>query len=412
MPTPTEPAVIVTSTQGGLSTPRPTNLVSDCKPHSFPQRTQRSLAVDPTNDQKLYTGIEQEGYFKSSDGGTTWQRASTGVKAWNRLDGTGLCYEEFYATIIDPKNPQRICMAMAGGPGTIGTVSSAGNNGVYCSNDGAATWKQAVTPTMNTAVYALAADPTDFNIMYAGVNGGPCSNPPPICQPNMYFNTVGAIYKTTDGGKTWAELNALYVQDLRVVTVHVDQNTPKVIFAATFSKLQVQQSGPGNFQDARQLGLLKSTDGGVTWRSIVQGMSADPREQALLDMVVSPTNALRLYATASSNTSYWSSDGGETFNKAERMTAFAFDPHDPTGLHMLATNGELIKESKDGGRSWTAKSKTPGFVAFDKGVPTDIEWSRTNPNIVFLAGPYAGVYKSTDGGANWTQILSADRLPK
>ena len=68
--------------------------------------------------------------------------------------------------------------------------------------------------------------------------------------------------------------------------------------------------------------------------------------------------------------------------------------------------------SKDGGRTWTASSKTPGFVAFDKGVPTKIEWSRTDPNSVFLAGPYATVFKSTDRGATWTHILSADKLPK
>lgn len=401
----------MTPSQGAFSTPRPTNLVLDCRPHSFPQRTQRSLAVDPTNDLTLYIGVEQEGFFKSRDGGATWQRASAGIKAWPRLDGTGPCYEEFYATIIDPKNPQRICIAMAGGPGTLG-LASQDNNGVYCSNDGAGIWKQMVTPTMNTAVYTLAADPTDFNIMYAGVNGGPCSNTPPVCQPNTYFNTVGAIYKTADGGKTWTELNALYIPDLRVITIHVDQKNPKVIFAATFSKLPPQQSGPGQFQAAKQLGLLKSTDDGVTWRSIVQGMSADPREQALLAMEVSPTNALRIYATASSNTSYWSFDGGETFNKADRMTAFAFDPHDPTGLHMLASNGEFIKESKDGGKSWTVRSKTPGYVSFDKGVPTDIEWSRTNPSTVFLSGPYASVYKSSDGGAAWSQILSAEKLPK
>ena len=49
---------------------------------------------------------------------------------------------------------------------------------------------------------------------------------------------------------------------------------------------------------------------------------------------------------------------------------------------------------------------------FDKEVPADIEWSRTNPNTVFLAGPYASVYKSMDSGTTWSQILSADKLPK
>jgi len=412
-PTPTLSSVPGIATPSAFSAilPRPPAL--DCKPHSLPQRTQRSLAVDPVNDQHLYIGIEQEGFFRSSDGGATWQRATTGIKAWNRLDGTGLCYEEFYETIIDPKNPQRICISMAGGPGTINIISSAGNNGVYCSSDRAMTWMQRVTPTMNTAVYALAADPTDFDIMYAGVNGGPCGNPPPMCQPNTYFNTVSVIYKTTDGGKNWTELNALYVQDLRVITLHLDQKNSKVIIASTFSKLPPQQGGPGQFDAVKQIGLLKSTDSGATWKSIIKGMSAEPREQALLNMQVSPTNAMRLYATASSNTSYWSSDGGETLNKAERMAAFAFNPHDPTGMHILGTGGEFVKESKDGGISWAVKSKTPSFVTFGRGDdPTDIEWSRTNPNTVFLAGAYASIYKTMDGGTTWSQILSANKLPK
>lgn len=384
----------------------------DCTPHSFPQRTQGSFAVDPTDDRRLYVGVEQEGYFRSIDGGTTWQRASTGIRAWDRLDGTSLCHEEFYATVIDPTDPTRICTAKAGGPGTLGTATSAVNNGVYCSMDAAATWKQVVGPTMNTAVYALAQDPRDFNVMYAGVNGGPCSNPPPICQPGTYFNTTGAIYKTNDGGATWTELNALYIPDLRVVALHVDQRDPQVILAATFSKLPTATAGPGSFGAATQLGVLRSADGGGSWTSSLVGMSTDPRERALLAMAVAPRNGANVYVTASSNTSYRSADGGRTFQRAARMATVAFDPHDPAGLRMVGCSGEEVHVSADGGKTWTARSKTPGFVAFDKGVPTKIEWSRTDPNTVFLAGPYATVFRSTDRGASWTQILSADRLPK
>lgn len=411
--TPSAPTATATPRQAPPSPAPATRAPSlDCTPHSFPQRTQGSFAVDPTDDRKLYIGVEQEGFFKSIDGGTSWQRASAGIRAWDRLDGTGLCHEEFYATVIDPADPARICTAKAGGPGTLGARTSAVNNGVYCSSDAAATWKQVVGPTMNTAVYALAADPRDFNVLYAGVNGGPCSNPPPICQPGTYFNTTGAIYKTTDGGGTWTELNALYVPDLRVVALHVDQRDPQVILAATFSKLPTATAGPGSFGAVTQLGLLRSADGGRTWTSSLAGMSADPREQALLAMAAAPRNAANVYVTASSNTSYWSADGGRTFNKAVRMATFAFDPHDPAGLRMLGSTGEEIRESADGGRTWTARSKTPGFVAFDKGVPTKIEWSRTTPSTVFLAGPYATVFRSTDRGATWTQILSADRLPR
>ncbi len=382
----------------------------DCRPHSFPQRTQYSLAVDPTDDRKLYVGVEQEGFFKSVDGGETWQRATTGIRAWQRSDGSGRpCYEEFYSTVIDPRNPRRICISMAGSPGNLTVPSSAGNNGVYCSTDGAKTWKQRVTRTMNTAVYALVANPSNFNVLYAGVNGGPCSNPPPVCAPSTYFNTKGAIYKTGNGGKTWTELDALYVRDLRVTGIRVGQKNPRVILASTFSKLAV--GGPGNFE-TKQIGLLRSTDGGATWTSSTQGMSADPREQALLTLDVAPQNPSHVYVTASSARSYWSDDGGATFHSAERMAAFAFDPHDPSGLHLLACAGEFVKESRDGGKTWTTISRTPGFVSVEKGLPTRVEWSRTNPRTVYLAGPYATVFRSTDGGVTWTQILSADKLPR
>ena len=380
----------------------------DCTPHSFPQRTQKSLAVDPTDDRKLYIGVEGEGFFRTNDGGQTWRSASDGIKVWNRLNTPGVCYEEFYSTIIDPQNSDNICISLAGSPGTLDLPSSAGNNGVYCSNDGATTWTQRITPTMNTAVYTLASDPSRFSVMYAGVNGGPCSNPPPVCLPNSYFNNVGAIYKTIDGGRTWTELDALYFPDLRIIAIRLDQTNPDTVFAASFSK--VSGGCPGNFKDAKQLGLLKSTDGGLTWNSSVQGMSADPREQALLAMEISPNSPSRLYVTASSNTSYWSSDGGQTFHRAQRIPAFAFDPHDPTGLHMLACTKEFIKESIDGGQSWTVKAQPPGFVAFGTGAPTALVWSKTNPQTVFCAGPYALVFKSIDGGSSWDQILSTDRL--
>ena len=217
--------------------------------------------------------------FQVGRGCETWRKASTGIKTWNRLDGSGVCYEEFYSTIVDPAGPDRICISMAGGPGTVALPSSAGNNGGYCSGDAAETWEQRVGPTMNAAVYTLAADPRDFSIIYAGVNGGPCSNLPPVCAPETYFNSTGAIYKTTNGGAAWQELDALYQPDLRVISVQVDQNDSYVIVAATFSKLSGPGQDLGNFADAQQLGVLRSSDGGLSWSSFTEGMSDDPKDE-------------------------------------------------------------------------------------------------------------------------------------
>ena len=382
-----------------------------CVPHSFPQRTQRSFAVDPTDDRILYVGVEQEGFFKSVDGGATWLRADAGLKAWARNDGSGLpCFEEFYETVINAKSPAQLCIARAGGPGLLSSPTSAGTNGVYCSNDGAATWTQRVGPSMNTAAVTLAIDPTDFNTMYVGVNGGPCSNPPPVCASGTYFNTRGSIYKTTDGGATWRELDALYISDLRVVALRIDEANPNVSVAGTFAKLPA--GGPGNFGEAPQRGVLRSTDGGRTWSASLRGMSADPREQALLELAVAPRNALRVYATASSNAGYWSADGGVTLTRTARMNVATFDPHDAAGLHLLGATDDSITESRDGGRTWQTKARLPGEYARERGLPTHMVWSRIDARHVFLSGPRATVFESRDGGATWRQILSADRLPR
>lgn len=368
--------------------------------------------MDPTDDRKLYIGVEQDGFFKTTDGGATWLRATNGLKAWPRLNEPGVCFEEFYATMINPRNPNELCIALAGGPGLLSTRGSQGNNGVYCSSDAAGTWVQRVTPSMNLAVYALAADPRDFKTMYAGVNGGPCSNGPPICPEGTYFNTTGAVYKSTDGGASWTELNARYIQDQRVIVVRVNQQDPRIVVASTFGKLPNTQSGPGNFGGAEQSGLLRSTDGGQTWLASTSGMRSDPREQALLDLDIAPRNGMNLYLTASSNTGYWSDDGGQTFNSSARLDAFAFDPHDGLGLHMLGVSGGQVRESRDGGKTWMIKSTTPGYVSQAQGVPTAVVWSQTNAQTVFLAGPYASIWRSIDGGGTWAQILSGERLPK
>jgi photosystem II stability/assembly factor-like uncharacterized protein len=410
----TGPVVSSTPVRAASPPPGPTaTRVStlSCKPHSFPQRTQQSLAVDPTDDRKVYIGVEQEGFFRSEDGGETWTRAINGFKAWPRLEDPTLpCFEEFYSTIIDPTNPDRICVSLAGSPGLISLISSAGNNGVYCSEDGARTWTQRVGPTMNTAVYALVAHPRDFNIMYAGVNGGPCP-PPPICQQSgTYFNTTGAIYRTTDGGKTWTELDALYSPDLRVNSLAIDEANPSVVVAGTFAKL-ARPGDPGRF-DTPQIGVLRSTDGGGTWKASTAGMNEDPRERALLAMAIAPRNASRMFVTASSNQSYWSDDGGQTFHRTTRVATFAFDPHDSSGLHMIGVLGAGMGESVDGGKTWAAIGPTPGFVAFELGLPTDIEWSRLNRDVLYMAGPYATVFRSADSGRTWKQVLSAERLPR
>ncbi len=101
----------------------------DCTPHSYPQRTDQSLAVDPYNDRIAYVGIEGEGYFKTVDAGASWARIVHGVRSFDKRGG-GQCYSEFFDTVIDLRNPEHVCFAMAGTPGTLEFLQSANQGGL------------------------------------------------------------------------------------------------------------------------------------------------------------------------------------------------------------------------------------------------------------------------------------------
>lgn len=391
--------------------------VVDCTPHSYPQRTDQSLAVDPFDDRIAYVGVEGEGYFKTTDDGATWTRIVDGIKAFARQGG-GLCYSEFFDTVIDPRNPEHVCIAMAGSPGTLDVVQAA-NQGVYCSDDGGQTWEQRVGATMNTAIYALAIDPDDSQVLYAGSNANPASYIG--ADPDQLFNTVGVVHKSTDGGLTWTELPTGFVRGTRVTGLRVDPSNPSIVYASTFGLLS---GGGSNYLDP-QYGVLKSTDGGASWTSMKSGLGADLRHQAIFRLDLSARNPARLIVSVADTSYYISSDGASSFTRPASPTSQAgimqFDPTDPTGMRIvgLSQSGTQVVESLDGGNSWRAIGSLPadtlnnGDPSRPTGVrPSNIAISHQDPRVMYLSGSHGSVYRSADGGATWRKVLSGSSLPE
>ena len=390
--------------------------VVSCAPHSYPQRTDQSLAVDPFDDRIVYVGVEGEGYFKTTDDGRTWYRIVDGIRAFQRASG-GLCYSEFFDTVIDRRNPERVCLAMAGSPGTL-DVMRAANQGVYCSSNGGRTWEQRVGAGMNTAIYQLALDPSDAQTMYAGSNANPASYQG--ANPDQLFNTVGVVHKTTDGGLTWTELPTGFTKGTRVTGLKVDPATPATIYASTFGLLS---GGGSNYLDP-QYGVLKSTDGGATWTSMKTGLGPEVRHQAIFRLEVSPRAPSRLIVSVSDTSYFLSSNGAATFVRPAASTSqsgvMTFDPSDPAGLRVvgLSQTGTQVVESLDAGSTWRAIGSLPaetlnnGNPSLPTGVrPSDIAISHQNSRVMYLSGSHASVYRTADGGITWTKVLSAEMLP-
>jgi len=388
-----------------------------CQPHSYPQRTNQSLAVDPYDDRIVYVGIEGEGYFKTTNDGATWTRTVDGIKAFSKIGG-GFCYSEFFTTVIDPRNPEHVCFAMAGSPGTIDLMQAA-NQGVYCSEDGGQAWAQRIDPGMNTAIYALAIDPTDSQILYAGSNANAASYTG--ADPNRLYNTVGVVHKSMDGGRSWTELSTGFVRGTRVTDIRIDPENPATVYASTFGLM----SAGGNRYVDSQFGVLKSVDGGATWSSMTAGLGATPAQQAIFRMDLSPADPRRLIISISDTSYFLSQDGAAGFTRPTTPTSqtgiMKFDPSDPTGARIvgLSQSGTSVVESLDGGNSWQVLGAVPaemlnnGDPSRPTGVrPSDIEISRQDPRIMYLSGSSGSVYRSGNGGASWSRILSASNLPE
>jgi photosystem II stability/assembly factor-like uncharacterized protein len=181
-------------------------------------------------------------------------------------------------------------------------------------------------------------------------------------------------------------------------------------------------------------GLFRTTDAGETWQPITDG-KVPLGSSGDVAVALSDPNVI-YYGTGSdglrSNVStgrgvYRSADGGETWEFAGlkevgQIGAVRIHPTDPN-IVWVAANGDAFKPSPergvfkttDGGRTW----RKTLFVSDSTGA-MDVELQPGNPNVVFawmnrierkpwtiISGSReGGFYKSTDGGENWTRIMT------
>ncbi len=185
-----------------------------------------------------------------------------------------------------------------------------------------------------------------------------------------YFGAVaGGVWKTTNGGENWTPMTDS--TDIRSVgAIAVAPSDPNVIYVGTGESCI---RGDVSYGD----GMWKSTDAGKTWMHI--GLE-DTHHIARI--AVDPRNADVVLVAA---------------------LGHAFGPNAERGVF----------RSTDGGKTW-AKS----LFKDDKTGAIDISMDPNNPRIVFAAlyqfvrmpwgfesgGPGSGLYRSTDGGATWTQL--------
>ena len=344
------------STDGGLTWSKPgPGLPGTCGPLSF------SFAIDPGNTSTLYAGCQGinlnggGGLFKSTDGGATWNAASSGLPAPN---------VPVNALAIDPVHGRRQTLTR---PGTLYAAIGANvsyGGGLFQSTDGAASWN-AVNSGLPDSFFinAMAVDPRNPNTLYLGGNYG--------------------VFRSTDGAASWTRAGNVF----NVWNLAIDPLDSGSVYALNDS------------------GILKSTDGGGSWSVVSpEGTASDPYPWLVGWLVVAPGEGgpSTVYAGGNARGVFKSLDGGSTWTLATSglfatsIDSLAIDPQNPHTVYAGVYVAGLYR-STDGAVSWSATPILPGVSVF--ALANDPQ----EPGTVYASGPN-GLYKSIDGGASWVQL--------
>ena len=271
----------------------------------------------------------------STDTGKTWSAAGL-TAAVTAVGGSaaapGLVYAASNSTIYKSSDSGKTWTALnvtanqvttiLADPVTPATVYVATGAGVLKSADAGATWvlENAVD---GEAAWALAMNPAQPSTLMASFNPAPYPSPGYALVPN--------VYRSTDGGVTWA---LLANSPVAVAALACDPSNPNVWYAAG--------------RDPSSLGgssVYKTADNGATWSRLTDAGGRG----GTVSLAVGST---AIYV-ATLNGVILSRDGGVTWTATSlgaEVTALALDPNNPQTLYAAAGS---IYASVDGGTTWT-----------------------------------------------------------
>jgi photosystem II stability/assembly factor-like uncharacterized protein len=313
-------------------------------------------------------------YYFGTPGGGVW-KTLTGGRVWRPIfDDAHVA--SIGAIALAPSNPDVVY---------VGTGQETEGNGVYRSTDGGATWAN-IGLRETRYISSIIVDPRDPNIVLVAARD---------------YSAAGAargVFRTTDGGKTWARV--LFKDEMTsVVDMCAAPDDSRVVYAATY-KLQID---PNQRQALGSESLiLKSTDGGVTWRQL-SGAGLPDTGRGSIGLAVAPGNAgKRVYAIINSGF-FRSDDGGESWyrsTKDPRILGGTFfgrtyvDPRNPDVVYVMQTS---VYRSTDAGKTFEAYKGAPS------GEDQHVLWIDPDDPQRMILGSDQGAIISVDGGHTWSE---------
>jgi photosystem II stability/assembly factor-like uncharacterized protein len=225
-------------------------------------------------------------------------------------------------------------------------------------------------------ISAIAVNSTNPEIIYAGSFS------------DFSANTVGGIFRTTNGGAQWDTL----IRGVTVRDIDINPKNPEIIYAALGANALTRP------------GIIKSTDGGNNWIKADSGISTSWEVGASV-LVINPKHPDTLYAGTAGfwqGLPYKSTNGGFSWSRlnmppAGSITCIALDPKNSEHLYWGTDFNGYLYETSDGGITWDTTGLTEKGIIYDVLVDPDSSEK-------LYAGTYKfGFFYSNDGGRTWIQ---------
>jgi len=334
-------------------------------------------------------GIEEDPltYYFGATGGGVWKTTSAGA-AWENVSDGFINTGGIGAIDVADSDPNIIFVGTGEGP--VRGVKTSHGDGVYKSTDAGKTWTH-LGLEASRHISRIHIHPRNPDVVFLAAQGNPWGP-----------NEERGIYKTTDGGVTWNKI--LYVnEDSGFADMTMDATDPNFLMATSWDFRRrpwvVKSGGPGSR-------VYKTTDGGATWKEINKGLpelkgkmgiAISPANQKIVYMAIE--------AKDGQGGVYRSEDSGETFRqvsddpntwaRAWYYMHITADPNDEDEVWVM--NGVLIKSIDSGKTFETYEAPHVDHHAL---------WINPSDSNIMINGNDGGANVTMDGGLTWSSQMN------
>lgn len=307
------------------------------------------MAIDPGNDNNLYTGCGHA-IYRSTDGGANWI-------------STTMSNKYIYGIVVHPTTPSTIYASGMSWDGSQWVIA------FFKSTNSGTSWSTTPLNVNRSNSYSIAVDRTNPNTVYVG---------------GYYYHPVDStnqpiIYKSTDGGTSFNEVtNNIPTTTYYVYSLAVHPTNSSIVYAGTYLG-----------------GIYRSIDGGSSWTQASThyynySMTTSP---AAPDIAYSGGYS-DIYKTTDAGASWFASSTGMT---GHYVYGLAMSPL--SGSNVFAGSNVGIFKTTNSGTSWLNSTNN-----LNVGAILNFAVAPSSGSTVYTSFEEIGVYKTTNSGSSWTLL--------